>query len=273
VLAALSTERREFPADDVYFMRAVGNVLAMAIERDRVERQRAASLASEKAARRESERARERLRFLAEATSILSSSLDYDATLSRLAHLAVPEMADWCVVYRLTDDGEMRRLTLAHADPIHQPQAEALQAGVRLDPDAEVGVPKVIRTGQPVLYPEADAELVSSDSAEPKTARRITETIGICSWMCVPLNTRGRTIGAISFLSARSGRHFDQDDLAQAMELARHAALAVDNARLYEAELEARRASERAAQRTALLQSVRRAVGGPRAHRGRGDRR
>ncbi len=256
VLAALSTDRRDFPPDDVYFLRAVANVLAMAIQRNRVEEERSASLASERAARREAERARERLRFLAEASSILSSSLDYDATLSRLAHLAVPEMSDWCVVYRLTEDGDMRRLTLAHADPGHQSQADALQEGVSLNPRADVGVPKVIRTGQPVLYPEADAELVASDSSEPETARRITEEIGICSWMCVPLNTRGRTIGAISFLSARSGRHFDEEDLAQAMELARHAALAVDNARLYEAELEARRATERAAQRTALLQAV-----------------
>src|SRR5690242_18296322 len=74
--------------------------------------------------------------------------------------------------------------------------------------------------------------------------------------MCVPLNARGRTIGAISFLSAGSGRRFDDADLTQAMELARHAALAVDNSQLYEAELESRRATERAAQRTALLQAV-----------------
>jgi PAS domain S-box-containing protein len=256
VLAALSTERRAFPPDDVYFIRAVANVLAMAIQRARFEEQRASSLASEQTAREEAERARERLRFLAEASSVLSSSLDYEATLSRLAHLAVPEMADWCVVYQLTESGEMRRLTIAHAGSAHQDAAEELQAGVRLDPDADVGVPKVIRTGLPVLYTDADPALVASDSSDPEAARRITEDIGICSWMCVPLNARGRTIGAISFLSGESGRRFDEEDLTQAMELARHAALAVDNAQLYESELEARRATERAAQRTALLQAV-----------------
>ncbi|HXJ63650.1 MAG TPA: GAF domain-containing protein, partial [Actinomycetota bacterium] len=256
VLAALSTEPREFPADDVYFLRAVANVIALVFQRARVDDQREALLASEQVALADSDRARERLRFLAEASSILSSSLDYEATLSRLAHLAVPEMSDWCIVYRLTDSGEMRRLTIAHADPGGHAAAEELQAGIRLNPEADAGVPKVIRTGQPILHPDADAALIASDSSDPAAAERIGRDLGIRSWMCVPLNARGRTIGAISFLSAESGRRFGDEDLAQAMELARHAALAVDNAQLYEAELEARRATERAAQRTALLQAV-----------------
>ena len=256
VLAAFSTEARVFPDDDVFFLRAVANVLAMALERRREEERRAALLTSEQAARAEAERARERLRFLAEASTVLSSSLDYEATLSRLATLAVPEMADWCVVYRLTETGDMVRLALAHDDPDGAPVVQELQQGVRLNPDADVGVPKVLRTGLPVLYAEADAELVSSDSADPETALRLTSPLGIVSWMCVPLNARGRTIGAISFFNARSGRRFGREDLDLAMELARHAALAVDNAHLYEAELDARRATERAAQRTALLQAV-----------------
>ncbi len=255
VLAVFSIGAREFPDDDVYFLRAVANILAMALERRREEERRSALLTSEQAARAEAERARERLRFLAEASTVLSS-LDYEATLARLATLVVPEIADWCVVYRLTETGDMVRLALAHADPQGAPVASELQAGVRLNPSADVGVPKVLRTGLPALYTEADAELVSSDSEDPETALRLTSPLGIVSWMCVPLNARGRTIGAISFLNARSGRRFGQEDLDLAMELARHAALAVDNAHLYEAELDARRATERAAQRTALLQAV-----------------
>src|SRR5207247_700069 len=91
VLAALSPERRVIPPDDVYFLRAMANVLAMAIERHEEEEQRDALLTSEQVARVEAETVRERLRFLAEASSVLASSLDYEATLSRLAHLAVPE--------------------------------------------------------------------------------------------------------------------------------------------------------------------------------------
>ncbi len=256
VLAVLSTEPRSFPSDDVYFLRSVANVLAMAIQRANADEQRAAVLANEQLARREAERARERLRFLAEASSILSSSLDYEATLSRLAHLAVPEMSDWCIVYRLTESGEMRRLTVAFADTDRALAAQELEDGVRLDPEADAGVPKVIRTGQPILHTDADPALVASDSSEPDVAMRIATDLGVCSWMCVPLNARGRTIGAMSFLSAESGRRFGEEDLSLAMELARHAALAVDNAYLYEAELDARRATERAAQRTALLQAV-----------------
>ncbi|HEY7282679.1 MAG TPA: GAF domain-containing protein [Actinomycetota bacterium] len=256
VLAAMSTEPRDFPSDDVYFLRAIANVLALVIQRARVDEQRAALLASEQRARADSERARERLRFLAEASTILSSSLDYEATLSRLAHLAVPEIADWCIVYRLTDSGAIRRLTVVHADPDGRALANELQSGIGLDPAADSGVPKVIRTGRPILHPEADAELFASDSVDPRAAERVGRELGIRSWMCVPLSSHDRTIGAISFITSGSRRRFDDEDLAQAMELARHAALAVDNARLYQAELEARRATERAAQRTALLQAV-----------------
>src|SRR5207247_4170955 len=88
VLAVLSTGRRDFPPDDVYFRRAVANVLAMAIERRRVEEEREMLLASEQISRGEAERARDRLRFLAEASSVLSSWLDFETTLFRLARLA-----------------------------------------------------------------------------------------------------------------------------------------------------------------------------------------
>ncbi len=256
VLAALSTEPREFPPDDVYFLRAIANVLALVLQRSRVDEQREALLASEQRARADSERARVRLRFLAEASTILSSSLDYEATLSRLAHLAVPEISDWCIVYRLTDSGDIRRLTVVHADPSGGESAAELQSGVALNPAADSGVPRVLRTAQPTLYPEADAALFASESTDPEAAERVGRQMGIRSWMCVPLNARGRTIGAISFISAESERRFDAEDLAQAMELARHAALAVDNAQLYQAELDSRRATERGAQRTALLQAV-----------------
>src|SRR5262249_16279359 len=152
------------------------------IERARVDEEREALLASEQAALAVSDRARERLRFLAEASTILSSSLDYEATLSRLAHLAVPEMSDWCIVYRLTGAGEVRRLTIAYGDPGGGAAAEELQTGVRLNPDAPTGVPKVIRTGQPILYADADAALIASDSSDPDAAERISRDLGLRSW-------------------------------------------------------------------------------------------
>src|SRR5262249_12659533 len=186
------------------------------VQRARTDELREALLASEQLARADSEQARERLRFLAEASTILSSSLDYEATLTRLANLAVPEMSDWCIVYRLTDAGDMVRLTIAHADPAGKAVADELQSGLRLNPTANSGVPWVIRTGQPILHPDADPALVASDSSDPGAAERISRELGICSWMCVPLNARGRTIGAISFLSAESRRRFGEEDLAPA---------------------------------------------------------
>ena len=90
-----------------------------------------------------------------------------------------------------------------------------------------------MRTGQPQLHSDADSALVASDVVEPAPIAAQLEELGIRSWMCVPLDLRGRTIGAISVLAAESGRRFDESDLALTQELARRAVLAVENARLY----------------------------------------
>jgi PAS domain S-box-containing protein len=175
----------------------------------------------------------DRLGFLARAGEVLSQSLEYSRTLAEVARLAVPTVGDWCVVYVQDPDGAIRRIAVEHF--------EGRQIGVRerleqyeFRPDAEVGVPAVIRTGEPQLHPDADSALVASDVVEGDRLAAELDGLGIRSWMCVPLTARGRTFGAISFLSTESGRRFDERDLELAKELARRAALAVDNARLYE---------------------------------------
>jgi PAS domain S-box-containing protein len=182
----------------------------------------------------ESKRHEERLRFLAEAGEVLAASLNYRDTLLKVARLAVPLLADWCLVYILEDDGSIRRIAMEHVDPSQQAVATQIQAGFRLDPDAAEGVPKVLRTGMPELHPEASAELLSRDVDDPQGLSELTEQLSIRSWMCVPLKARGRTLGAISLVTTESGRRYGETDLAFAEELARRAALAVDNARLYE---------------------------------------
>lgn len=199
--------------------------------RARVERERL--LAAEQAAREAAERATERLTFLADASSALSSSLDYRRTLRRVARLAVPRVADACVVYMLQEDGSIARLAMELAEPAHQAIAERV-AEFPMNPQSSEGVPKVLRTGRAEFHPDASARLLAADVEDAEALAKVLEPMGITSWMCVPLMARGRILGAISFVSTRSGRRFGAEDVSFAQDLARRAALAIDNTRLFE---------------------------------------
>jgi PAS domain S-box-containing protein len=178
-------------------------------------------------------REQERTNLLARAGDAIGGSLDYGSTLAELARLAVPAVADWCMVYVQEPEGRIRRLAVEHFGGRHEGVLERLEEHeFRLD--AELGVPAVVRTGVAELHRDADSLLVASDVVEGEQLAEELGELGICSWMCVPLTARGRTFGALSFLSTESGRKFDEADLELAEELARRAALAVDNARLYE---------------------------------------
>lgn len=179
----------------------------------------------------ERERAERRLRFLADASSHLAGSLDYDTTLERVAWLAVPTLADWCVVDVLEDNGEIRRVEVAHADAAQTHEADLLR---KYPPDrrAEEGIARVLRTGVPELIREF------SDNRLPAITRdaqhqAISQALGIQSVMRVPLVARGRTLGVISLLATDPNRRYAATDLALAEELGRRCAVAVDNARLY----------------------------------------
>jgi PAS domain S-box-containing protein len=182
---------------------------------------------------RAEQEAGERVRFLSEAGRLLVSSLDYEATLKRVAGLAVPRLADWCAIDMLDESGQIRRLTVAHEDPQKVAIAESLNNRLDLDRHASFGVPLVIRTAQPQLLPtlsdDALAEVAEGDVDALETLR----SLGLRSLMCVPLVARGRVLGAITFASDNAARRFGADDLDEAEELARRAAVAVDNARLF----------------------------------------
>jgi PAS domain S-box-containing protein len=172
------------------------------------------------------------LRFLAEASKVLSVSLDYRERLARIASLAVPRLADWCAVDILEDDGSLSRLAVAHEDPQKVELAQRLQERYPPDPDDAHGVYQVLRTTQPELVPEIP-ESVLDDAARDEGHREILRELGLKSYMIVPLVTRGRTLGAITLVTAESGRRYGQADLEFAEDLAGRSALAVDNARLY----------------------------------------
>jgi PAS domain S-box-containing protein len=197
------------------------------------ERERAELLAREQAARATAEAAQRRSAFLAEASSVLASSLDYKATLAAVARLAVPGMADWCVVDVLDPQGKLQRLAVAHADPARLAMVEQLQERYPDDGSSEVGPAQVVRTGTPQYLTEIPEEVLRQ-SARDEEHYRILTGLGLKSFLSVPLETGGRTIGVLNLVSAESGMRYGPDDVAFARRLAHHAGLAIDNSRLFE---------------------------------------
>lgn len=178
-------------------------------------------------------RAEAEQRFLAEASTLLGTSLNYQTTLENLAQLAVPQLADWCAVDVLEADQTIRSLAVVHQQPSKVQLAQELRVLYPPDLQQPHGVPKVLSTGQSELYPEISDSLLQAIAHDDEHLRRLQE-IGFTSAMIVPLIARGRTLGAITFVTAESGRSYDPATLTFAEELARRAALAVDNARLFE---------------------------------------
>jgi PAS domain S-box-containing protein len=172
------------------------------------------------------------LRFLDEASAVLAASLDYELTLGHIAQLMVPTLADWCAVDVVLQDGSLRQITSGHPDPEQEQLLTELRRRYREEKGASEGVQRVILTGEPELFADVRGVGRSRLEIHPEEAEAY-ERLGPRSYLIVPLVARGRTIGAMTLLSTREGRHYRETDLAFAEHLARRFALAVDNARLY----------------------------------------
>jgi PAS domain S-box-containing protein len=171
-------------------------------------------------------------RFLAEAAALLATSIeDYEETLRGVARLVVPELADWCSIEMLDPDGSIRQVAVAHVEPDKVRLAQEFRRRYPPSPSATTGVPKVLRTGEPEMLAQIPDSLLRESAPDPEFLR-IARGLGLRSYMVVPMVARGRTLGAITLVTAESGRRYDQGDLIFAQEVARRAALAVDNARL-----------------------------------------
>jgi PAS domain S-box-containing protein len=217
---------RRFDRFDLTVAEELGRRVALAIENARLYR---ASQAAEA-----------RNRFLAEATGVLSSSLDHTMTLERVAGLAVPTMADMAAVYRLEADGSIR-LTALVAGPEEEALARELDA---LIPVSIAQQDRLLARVVQSRHGELAAGMSSSVSHawRPTTrAAEILQQLAMVSYMAVPLIVRGRVFGAVTLTTSRSGRRLDAADLALAEELARRASLAIENAQLYGEAQEANR--------------------------------
>jgi PAS domain S-box-containing protein len=225
------SEEREFDLDERTFLIAGTQNAAHALARARMyERQRITA---------------GRERFLASAGELLSRSLDPNESLAALAELSIRHVADWCGVDLVGERGGIVSVAVAHVDAERVALAQRLRDRYPPDPASPTGVPHVIRTGESELYREIPEELLV-ESARDEEHLEILRQLGLRSAMVVPLSARGRILGAITFVASESGRTYGEDDLRLAEDLARRAALALDNALLYRREHEAALTLQRA---------------------------
>lgn len=217
---------------------------ALAAELEETNDELASAISYAKQAALTARSAERQARYLVKTGDILASSLNHEQTLQALADVVVPELADWCGV-SVVDGQTVRQVAIAHVDPGKVRLARELSQRYPQDPDAATGVPNVVRTGKPELHADIPDDLLVA-AAKDREHLRILRELGMKSAMIVPLIAHGQTLGALTLISSASGRRYSEDDVSFAMELARRAALAVDNSRAHRAELRARKQAEHA---------------------------
>lgn len=185
----------------------------------------------------------ERIRLLSEASVLLASTIDYETTLGNVAKLAVPRLGDWCAVHLLHEDGSVRHVGMAHTDPGKLENLRDMLSRFPSPPEAPHGYAKVLRTGKPELLQEVTDEMLRESSQDTEHLS-LLRSLGLRSAMCAPLVVAGEMLGALSVASSESHRRFGSDELTFLEEVARRAALAISNSRLYKAMHAAVRARE-----------------------------
>jgi len=173
-------------------------------------------------------------RFLANATGVLASSMDYETTLQSVAQLSVPRIADHCVVYMADAVGTLRRLAVAHVDPAKLELLGEIQRRFPLDRNAPIGPVQVLRTGVSELIPYLSESSLDAFTSDPEYRAAVAE-LNVRSAMSVPLRIRDEIMGVMTFTLSEPGRAYTDEDLQRAEDLARRAAAAIENARLYSA--------------------------------------
>jgi PAS domain S-box-containing protein len=204
---------------------AAGTVVgASKIARDISERLRAQAI---------TERARRQAIFLARLTTSFSVTMDYNERLKKLAALAVPDLADWCAVDAVTANGRIESVAITHADP----DKIALAGEIRerhANSHAPGNPVQVIRTGKPAIVLTTTDEMLVDGAAGDQELLRLVRSLGLVSYVSLPLAVHGNTLGALTFATAESSRRYDEDAVRFLEDVASRAALALDNSRSYE---------------------------------------
>jgi GAF domain-containing protein len=217
--------------------------------------ERSSLLSKERAANESLRRQTSSMRFMADIGALLSSSLDYEAVLRQLVQMMVPVMADWCAIDVLDKAGRIARLIAFHSDPTKIELAHDLERRYPVDPASDHGVPSVLRTGQ-TEWMEAIPDSLLESAAKDAEHLAILRDLGLRSYVVVPLRARGRILGALSLIYAESGRHYSEDEVRYVEELAARAALSVDNALLFQEQVDARERLERQSRQALLAGDV-----------------
>ncbi|MBK7973908.1 MAG: PAS domain S-box protein [Deltaproteobacteria bacterium] len=176
-------------------------------------------------------RAVEKVRFLADASAALAELSDYESTLQRIAGLSVPAFSDWCWVDMQGPDGAIRRLAVAHSNPERVNFVRDLWRRFPAHESDPRGPMAVMRAGRPVWAPEVNDEVLARFAHDDEHLRAI-RSLGLRSFVCVPLKSRTGAIGAVTFMTAESGRAYQLDDLHAAEDLAHRAVITIENSRL-----------------------------------------
>lgn len=240
-------EPHEFAKDEIAVAENIAGHVAFALEHFRI----AGELKKRLSLEQESRKARD---FLAEASRVLATTRDPAETVRHLAHILVPRLADWCIVQVVDEHDGIRPVEVAHRDPAKVELAWELARRWH-SPSRDGTAAHAVRTGEATLVPRIDRGILASRAVDNDHLRAM-ESLGLCSGITVPLQARGRVLGALTVISAESGKTYDRRDLGFVEEIASWAALALDNAQLYRQAEDARRLAERARERLQTLAEV-----------------
>lgn len=224
-------DKRYYSKKDLRFAEELAHRIALALDNVRLFQEAQQEI-------KERKQVELNLKYLAEASRILSSSLDYKTTFSNIAKLAVPKIADWCAVDILDGKGGLEQVAVAHKDPTKVKWARQLRKINPPDLNASTGIPNVIRTGKSEFYPVITDEMIAK-TAKNKKQLKLIRDIGFTSAIVAPLCREGKCIGGITFVTSETKRHYTEADLVMAEELASRASLALENAGLYKASQDA----------------------------------
>lgn len=224
VVHAGSFKHSFFSPDDGLLLQLVADRVSLAIAQSRL-------FEAEREARRDAETAHAQISFLARASEVLASSHDYPATLERIAELAVPTLADEVLIDMVGEEGRLERLAGAYAGSEKLEVIRELERRYPLSSDADFGPGAVVRSGEPQIATEITDDMVDAIARDEEHARLI-RSLGLRSFMTVPLVTRDRVFGAITFIVSTSDRQYGPESLAFAQELARRGSVAIENAEL-----------------------------------------
>ncbi|MBI2692023.1 MAG: SpoIIE family protein phosphatase [Solirubrobacterales bacterium] len=170
--------------------------------------------------------------FLAEASKLLSESLDFDSAVNAITRATVPGMSDWCTVELAEPGGKIETIAVAHGDPELESAVERFRTDFPISESDAFGPAHVIQTGQAELYETMDMERIREIYADDARAEAVRGLLPRTS-MVAPITVHGKPIGSIMMAISRAGARYSQFDLETAIELGRRAGIALDNARLH----------------------------------------